>query len=186
MGHKGTPLVRYDIGSELPEVCTLPNLIGIQTDSYKKFLQLDKIERGEAPDPKYGLESVFRATFPIKSPNEDMTVNYNGYTVDFDNIKYTEAECKKKGKSLGVPVKANISLALKNGEIREKEIFFGDFPIMTERGTFVINGAERVIVSQIVRSPGIVFKHGKKNDASSQFFGTLYPYSGTKLEFLLT
>lgn len=186
MGSNGKPLKRFDIGSELPEVCELPNLIGIQTDSYKKFLQLDRLEKGLSPDPAFGLEHVFQTVFPIKSPNDDMLVNYDGYSVDMAGIKYSESECKKKGRTYGVPVKANLSLVMKSGEIRQKEIFFGDFPLMTDRGTFIINGAERVIVSQIVRSPGVVFKEGKKNDASSSYLGTLYPYSGTKLEFLLT
>ena len=185
MAGNGKAIKRVDIGSELPEVCELPDLIGIQTESYKKFLQLDKVLNGEAPDPSYGLEKVFNATFPIKSPNEDMVVNYGGYTVDMDGIKYSESECKKKGRTFGVPVKAKVSLETKNGEIREREIFFGDFPLMTDRGTFIVNGAERVIVSQIVRSPGVVFKEGKKNDASSLYYGTLYPYAGTKLEFVL-
>ena len=186
MGSNGKPLKRLDIGSELPEVCTLPNLIGIQTDSYKKFLQLDRLEKGLEPDPAYGLEHIFRTVFPIKSPNEDMIIYYNGYTVDMDGIKYSESECKKKGRSFGVPVKAKVTLSLRSGEMREKEIFFGDFPLMTDRGTFIINGAERVIVSQIVRSPGIVFKLGKRMDSSSVYYGTLYPYSGTKVEFALT
>ncbi len=188
MAIKGKAIKRVDIGSELPEVCELPDLIGIQTDSYRKFLQLDKLEKGEAPDPSYGLEHVFQTTFPIISPNEDMRVDYNGYTVDMNGIKYSESECKKKGRTYGVPVKAKVALeTAKNGLIKEKEIFFGDFPLMTDRGTFIINGAERVIVSQIVRSPGIVFKEGKKTDVSSiSYTGTLYPYSGTKLEFILT
>ncbi len=186
MAGNGKALKRVDIGSELPEVCELPNLIGIQTESYKRFLQLDEVLNGEAPNKKYGLEAVFQETFPIKAPNEEMSVEYRGYSVDMDGIKYSESECKKKGRTYGVPVKATVSLTTKNGEIKEKEIFFGDFPLMTDRGTFIINGAERVIVSQIVRSPGVVFKEGKKNDASSQYYGTLYPYSGTKLEFVLT
>ena len=188
MASKGKAIKRVDIGSELPEVCELPNLIGIQTESFRNFLQLDKLEKGQAPDPSCGLEHVFRTTFPIISPNEDMRVDYNGYTVDMDGIKYSESECKKKGRTFGVPVKARVALeTAKNGEIKEKEIFFGDFPLMTDRGTFIINGAERVIVSQIVRSPGVVFKEGKKSDVSSlSYTGTLYPYSGTKLEFVLT
>ncbi|MBQ2258879.1 MAG: hypothetical protein II339_01310 [Spirochaetales bacterium] len=186
MAGDGKALKRVDIGSELPEVCELPDLIGIQTESYKKFLQLDKVLNGEAPNDKYGLEAVFQETFPIKAPNDEMSVEYRGYSVDMEGIKYSESECKKKGRTYGVPVKATVSLETKNGEIKEKEIFFGDFPLMTDRGTFIINGAERVIVSQIVRSPGVVFKEGKKNDASSQYYGTLYPYSGTKLEFVLT
>ncbi len=185
-------LKRTDIGSELTEVCDLPDLIGIQTESYKKFLQLDKIQKGEKPDPAYGLEAVFQETFPIVSSNGELTVSYHGYTVNSEEDekngpkRYTEQECKKKGRTYGIPIRAKIALEKKDGQIIEKNIFFGDFPLMTDRGTFIINGAERVIVSQIVRSPGVVFKEGKKNDASNQYFGTLYPYSGTKLEFSLT
>ena len=87
MASKGKAIKRVDIGSELPEVCELPNLIGIQTESFRNFLQLDKLEKGQAPDPSCGLEHVFRTTFPIISPNEDMRVDYNGYTVDMDGIK---------------------------------------------------------------------------------------------------
>ena len=151
---KGKLIERKYIGSDFQEVCELPNLIGVQLDSYERFLQLDKLKAGAEPDPRYGLESVFRNAFPIVSPNGEMTLNYDGYTLDFDGIKYTEEECKKKGRSYCVPVKARISLELRNGEIREKEIFFGDIPVMTDRGTFIINGAERVVVSQIHRSPG--------------------------------
>ena len=75
MAGDGKALKRVDIGSELPEVCELPDLIGIQTESYKKFLQLDKVLNGEAPNDKYGLEAVFQETFPIKAPNDEMEVS---------------------------------------------------------------------------------------------------------------
>ena len=185
---------RYEIGSELPEVCELPNLIGIQTESFSKFLQLDKVLNGEAPDPNYGLEYIFQNNFPIISANGDMRVDYVGYSVDMKGIKLSEMECKKKGKTYGVPVKATVTLeTTKTGEIKEKDIFFGEFPLMTERGTFIINGAERVIVSQIVRSPGIIFAannnvsgiSGSKDESFLFYHGIFYPYSGTKLEFKL-
>ena len=94
---KGKLIERKYIGSDFQEVCELPNLIGVQLDSYERFLQLDKLKAGAEPDPRYGLESVFRNAFPIVSPNGEMTLNYDGYTLDFDGIKYTEEECKKKG-----------------------------------------------------------------------------------------
>ena len=175
---RGKVIERKYIGSDFQEVCELPNLIGVQLDSYERFLQLDKLKEGAEPDPRFGLEAVFRNTFPIVSPNGEMTLGYDGYTLDFDGIKYTEDECKKKGRSYCVPVKARINLELKNGEIREKEIFFGDIPIMTDRGTFIINGAERVVVSQIHRSPGVIFQVEK-----GVYSSRIIPYRGSWLEF---
>lgn len=175
---KGKSITRTYIGSEFYEVCELPNLIGIQLDSYDRFLQLDRIKQGLEPDPAFGLEEVFQSTFPIESPNGEMRLVYGGYTIDFDNIKFSETECKKKGRSYSVPIKAVISLELPNGELREKEIFFGDVPLMTDRGTFIINGAERVVVSQIHRSPGVIFSNEK-----DVYSSRIIPYRGSWLEF---
>ena len=175
---KGTIIERKYIGSDYQEVCELPNLIGVQLDSYERFLQLDRLRKGLELDPTTGLEAVFRNTFPITSPNGDMTLNYDGYSLDFDNMKFTESECKKKGRSFTVPVKARINLELKNGEFIEKEIFFGDIPLMTDRGTFIINGAERVVVSQIHRSPGVIFQVEK-----GVYSSRIIPYRGSWLEF---
>lgn len=175
---KGKSITRTYVGSQFYEVCELPNLIGIQLDSYDRFLQLDRIKKGMEPDSASGLEEVFQATFPIESPNGEMRLVYGGYTIDFDNIKFSETECKKKGRSFSVPIKAVISLELPNGELREKEIFFGDIPLMTDRGTFIINGAERVVVSQIHRSPGVIFSNEK-----DVYSSRIIPYRGSWLEF---
>ncbi len=174
----GKSITRTYIGSELHEVCELPNLIGIQLDSYERFLQLEHIMQGMAPDPSYGLEEVFQSTFPIDSPNGEMRLAYKGYTIDYENIKFSETECKKKGRSYSVPIKVTISLEFSNGEMREKEIFFGDIPLMTDRGTFIINGAERVVVSQIHRSPGVIFSNEK-----DVYSSRIIPYRGSWLEF---
>lgn len=175
---KGKSITRTYIGSELHEVCELPNLIGIQLDSYERFLQLDRCRQGLSPDSSYGLEEVFQSTFPIDSPNGEMRLAYKGYTIDLDNIKFSETECKKKGRSYSVPIKVTISLEFSNGEMREKEIFFGDIPLMTDRGTFIINGAERVVVSQIHRSPGVIFSNEK-----DVYSSRIIPYRGSWLEF---
>lgn len=174
----GKSITRTYIGSELHEVCELPNLIGVQLDSYERFLQLDRCLKGMAPDPSYGLEEVFQSTFPIDSPNGEMRLAYKGYTIDYDNIKFSEMECKKKGRSYSVPIKVTISLEFSNGEMREKEIFFGDIPLMTDRGTFIINGAERVVVSQIHRSPGVIFSNEK-----DVYSSRIIQYRGSWLEF---
>ncbi len=175
---KGKSIARTYIGSDLQEVCELPNLIGVQLDSYERFLQLERCRQRLSPDPSYGLEEVFQSTFPIDSPNGEMRLAYKGYTIDFDNIKFSETECKKKGRSFSVPIKVTISLEFSNGEMREKEIFFGDIPLMTDRGTFIINGAERVVVSQIHRSPGVIFSNEK-----DVYSSRIIPYRGSWLEF---
>lgn len=176
---KGNSINRKYIGTHTQEVCELPNLVGIQLDSYERFLQLDRIKRGEATDASVGLEAVFQSAFPIESQNGEMCLHYHGYTIDYDNIKFSEFECKRKGRTYSIPIKATISLELTaTGELRQREIFFGDFPLMTDRGTFIINGAERVVVSQIHRSPGVIF-----SDDKGVFSSRIIPYRGSWLEF---
>ncbi len=170
---------RIYIGRKFEETCELPDLIGIQKDSYESFLQSEKVKQGLPVNPGQGLEDVFESTFPISSQNNDMTLNFESYQLDFENIKFSEIECKRKGRTYSVPLRARISLELaETGEIRETSIFFGDLPLMTERGTFIINGAERVVVSQIHRSPGVIFSH-EKDILSSR----IIPYRGSWLEF---
>lgn len=170
---------RVYIGKKFQETCELPDLIGIQKESYESFLQSENLKKGLLPETGQGLEDVFESTFPISSQNNEMILNFESYKLDFENIKFSEIECKKKGRTFSVPLKAVISLELaETGEIREKEIFFGDLPLMTERGTFVINGAERVVVSQIHRSPGVIFAR-EKGVLSSR----IIPYRGSWLEF---
>jgi len=169
---------RVYLGSEYEEVLELPNLVDIQLNSYEKFLQREKLRRGE-PLARQGLEDVFQSVFPIESPNGDMLLEYTHYTLDEENIKFSEAECKLKGLTYSVPIKARINLIFQNtGEIRQKDIYMGDIPLMTERGTFIINGAERVVVSQIHRSPGVIFSHEK-----GVFSSRIIPYRGSWLEF---
>ena len=156
----------------------IPNLVDIQLSSYERFLQRKTLLKGEPP-LKQGLEEVFQSTFPIESPNGDMLLEYCGFTLDEQNIKFGEQECKQKGLTYAIPLKAKINLIFLNtGEIRQKEIYMGDIPIMTDKGTFVVNGAERVVVSQIHRSPGVIFSHEK-----GVFSSRIIPYRGSWLEF---
>lgn len=165
-------------GTEFEDVMEVPNLIDIQLSSYERFLQRKRLLAGE-PLKKQGLEEVFQSIFPIESPNQDMILEYCGYTLDEAAVKFNEQECKQKGLTYSVPLKAKINLVfLQTGEIRQKEIYMGDIPIMTERGTFIINGTERVVVSQIHRSPGVIFTHEK-----GIFSSRLIPYRGSWLEF---
>ncbi|MDR2747979.1 MAG: DNA-directed RNA polymerase subunit beta, partial [Treponema sp.] len=169
---------RTYIGKEILDVMELPDLIGIQLSSYERFLQRETLRAGESPALQ-GLEEVFRTTFSIESPNGDMVLAYDYYTLDEGNIKFSEQDCKQKGLTYAVSLKARVNLIFtQTGEIRQKDIYMGDIPIMTERGTFIINGAERVVVSQIHRSPGVIFSHEK-----GIFSSRIIPYRGSWLEF---
>ncbi|MDR1597213.1 MAG: DNA-directed RNA polymerase subunit beta [Treponema sp.] len=169
---------RTYIGKDIQDVMDLPDLIDIQLCSYERFLQRERVRTKEVLGEQ-GLQEVFRTTFPIESPNGDMTLEYEYYTLDEDNIKFSEQDCKQKGLTYAVPLKARINLIFQQtGEIRQKDIYMGDIPIMSERGTFIINGAERVVVSQIHRSPGVIFSHEK-----GIYSSRIIPYRGSWLEF---
>ena len=175
---------RTYIGAEHYEVCDIPDLISIQTDSYKRFLQKDKVGTKEGPDPKYGLEAVFRSIFPVKSYDENLILEYKGYTLGFDNktsVNLSEKECRRRSQSYGVSV--NAKLVLKNVSpnhmtVEEKDLYFGDVPLMTDRGSFIINGSERVVVSQIHRSPGVIAQYEK-----GIYSSRVIPVRGSWLEF---
>jgi DNA-directed RNA polymerase subunit beta len=130
--------------SKIHEVLEMPNLIEVQKNSYEWFL-------------KEGLKEVLRDVSPISDYTGNLVMEFIGYSLD-DNIKYTVQECKERDTTYSAPLKVKVRLINKEtGEVKEQEIFMGDFPLMTDTGTFVINGAERVIVSQLVRSPGIYY-----------------------------
>ncbi|MDR1211438.1 MAG: DNA-directed RNA polymerase subunit beta [Spirochaetaceae bacterium] len=169
---------RSYVGQDIQDVMELPDLVDIQLASYERFLQREKV-RAKKNLEAQGLEEVFRTTFPIEIPSGDMVLEYDYYTLDEDNIKFSEQECKQKGLSYAVPLKARINLIFQTtGEIRQKDIYMGDIPIMSDRGTFIINGAERVVVSQIHRSPGVIFSHEK-----GIYSSRIIPYRGSWLEF---
>ena len=169
---------RKYIGQDIQDVMEIPDLIDIQLCSYDRFLQREKLRKGDKL-VSLGLEEAFRSSFPIESPNGDMVLEYEYYTLDESSIKFTELECKQKGITYSAPLKARVNLIFQQtGEIRQKDIYMGDIPIMSERGTFIINGAERVVVSQIHRSPGVIFSHEK-----GIFSSRIIPYRGSWLEF---
>jgi DNA-directed RNA polymerase subunit beta len=169
---------RIEVGTAGPRVMELPDLVDIQLSSYERFLQRERFKDG-LPPLSQGLQEVFETAFPIESPSGDMRLEYDHYILDEGNIKLTEEECKSKGATYACPVKARINLIfLETGEIRQKDIYMGDVPLMTERGTFIINGAERVVVSQIHRSPGVIFSHEK-----GVYSSRIIPYRGSWLEF---
>ena len=171
-------IARTFLGRGRDDVIAMPNLVDIQLSSYERFLQRQVLAAGEKP-ARQGLEEVFQEVFPIESPNGDMVLEYVGFTLDESGIKLSEQECKNKGLSYVIPLKARINLIFwGTGEIRQKEIYMGDVPLMTGRGTFIINGAERVVVSQIHRSPGVIFAHEK-----GAYTSRIIPYRGSWLEF---
>ncbi len=175
---KTRTIKRQYIGKNFHDFMDVPDLIDIQTSSYENFLQAKRLKAGERP-LNQGLQEVFTSTFPIESPNSDMLLEFEYYELDWDNIKFSEIECKQKGLTYSVPLKARIDLTfLNDGHIIQKDIYMGDIPLMTDRGTFIINGAERVVVSQIHRSPGVIFQHEK-----GAYSSRIIPYRGSWLEF---
>jgi DNA-directed RNA polymerase subunit beta len=158
------------------EIIDLPNLIEVQIKSYQQFLQNDRLadERENV-----GLEEVFREVFPIKSYDEKIILEYLSYSLGVP--KYTPEECIKRGITYNSALKAKFRLTDETG-IKEEEVYLGTLPLMTLRGTFVVNGAERVIVSQLHRSPGICFEQDKHPKGNILYSFRIIPYRGSWLE----
>ena len=152
------------------EIQSMPNLLEIQKNSYKWFLE-------------EGLRDVFKDVDVITDYSGNLELRFVDYSMD-ENPKYTEEECKARDATYAAPLKVSVRLRNKETEeIKEQEIFMGDFPIMTPSGTFVINGAERVIVSQIVRSPGVYYDKKTDKAYNSTYGTTVIPYHGAWLEY---
>ena len=137
------------------EIIDLPNLIEIQIKSYRQFFQKDKLPHERE---NLGLEEVFREIFPIKSYDEKTVLEYLSYNLGVP--KYSPEDCIKRGISYNVTLKVKFRLTDETG-IKVEEVYMGTIPVMTDEGTFIINGAERVIVSQLHRSPGVSFEQNK-------------------------
>ena len=152
------------------EIMDMPNLLEIQKSSYKWFLET-------------GLREVFKETDAVTDYSGNLELSFIDYSMD-EKPKYTEEECKARDATYAAPLKVRVRLRNKEtDEIKEQVIFMGDFPIMTPGGTFVINGAERVIVSQIVRSPGVYFDKTTDKTMLSIYASTVIPYHGAWLEY---
>ena len=153
-----------------PEIMDMPNLLEIQKKSYQWFLDT-------------GLREVFKETEAVTDYSGNLELSFIDYSMD-EKPKYTEEECKARDATYAKPLKVRVRLRNKEtGEIKEQDIFMGDFPIMTPGGTFVINGAERVIVSQIVRSPGVYFDKITDKTMMTSYTSTVIPYHGAWLEY---
>ena len=156
--------------SKIKEVIDLPDLIEIQKDSYARFL-------------KDGLREVLDDISPITDYSENLVLEFVDYYIQ-DTPKYDVEECKERDVNYAAPLKVVVRLINKEtGEVKVQEVFMGDFPLMTEKGTFIINGAERVIVSQLVRSPGVYYDTSKDKSGKDLFASTVIPNRGAWLEF---
>ena len=156
--------------SKINEVLEMPNLIEVQKNSYKWFLE-------------EGLHEVFHDISPITDHSGQLILEFFDYKLDY-NPKYSVEECKERDAKYAAPLRVSVRLInSETGEIKEQEIFMGDFPLMTEQGTFIINGAERVIVSQLVRSPGIYYDFTRDKTGKKLYTSTVIPYRGAWLEY---
>ena len=179
----GKLVERLNFG-RIKERGTMPHFLEFQLDSYEDFLQAK-----EAPNNRKdkGLESAFREIFPVESSNGDIKLEYVSYELhEAEPPLNDELECKKRGKTYSTSLKVRLRLINKKSgnEIQESLVYFGEVPMMTERGTFIINGAERVVVSQLHRSPGVSFnKEINIQTGKDLFSGKIIPYKGTWLEF---
>jgi len=168
----------------------IPHLLNLQIDSYRKFLQTDTPERKSDE----GLEGVFRTVFPIEDFNRTASLEFVSY--DIGEPKYDQAECIAKGLTYETPIRITVRLVVYDvddasgarsiRDIKEQDIYFGTLPLMTEKGTFIINGTERVIVNQLQRSPGIIFEHdgGKTHTSRKVLYSCrVIPMRGSWLDF---
>ena len=156
--------------SKIDEVMDMPNLIEVQKNSYNWFL-------------KEGLREVFNDVSPIQDYTGNLVLEFVDYSLD-GKTKYSEEECKERDVTYSSPLKVKIRLINKGtNEVKEQEVFMGDFPLMTENGTFIINGAERVIVSQLVRSPGVYYVETIDKTGKELYSSTVIPNRGAWLEY---
>ncbi|MDE2270433.1 MAG: DNA-directed RNA polymerase subunit beta, partial [Xanthomonadaceae bacterium] len=182
--------IRKDFGKR-PPVLGVPNLLTIQTDSYEDFLQAG-MAPGERRD--IGLEAALKSVFPIKSHSGNAELEYVSY--HFGEPAFDERECRQRGMSYGAPLRVKVRLVIYDKDspasrkvpklVKEQEVYMGEIPLMTDTGTFIVNGTERVIVSQLHRSPGVFFDHDKGKQHSSGkllFNARVIPYRGSWLDF---
>ena len=176
--------IRKDFGKR-PQVLDVPYLLSIQLDSFRKFIDAD-------PDGQYGLEAAFRSVFPIVSYSGSAELQYVSYHLG--EPVFDVKECQVRGVTYSAPLRVKLRLVLYDKEapagtikdIKEQEVYMGEIPLMTDNGTFVINGTERVIVSQLHRSPGVFFDHDKGKTHSSGkvlYNARVIPYRGSWLDF---
>ncbi|MBI4436893.1 MAG: DNA-directed RNA polymerase subunit beta [Candidatus Omnitrophica bacterium] len=163
--------------ARLQECFDIPNLVEVQTASYEEFLQLDVPKTKREPR---GLQEVFLEVFPIESYDGNNKLEFVTYS--FGKPKYNIDECQKRGMTYAAPLKVKLRLRTKK-DVREQEVYMGDLPLMTEIGTFIINGEERVVVSQLHRSPGVSFEETIHPNGKRLYSARIIPYRGAWVEF---
>ena len=180
--------IRKDFG-KLPHVMDVPFLLAIQLDSYRKFTQIDTPPKKRLD---IGLHAAFKSVFPIVSYSGSAALEYVSYALG--KPVFDVNECVLRGATYAVPLRVKVRLIIYDKEsstktikdIKEQEVYMGEIPLMTDNGTFVINGTERVIVSQLHRSPGVFFEHDKGKTHSSGkllYSARIIPYRGSWLDF---
>src|SRR5215471_10215965 len=186
----GRKRIRKSFG-RIPEVAPMPNLIEVQKSSYDHFLQMGVAAENRG---SVGLQEVFKSVFPIRDFSERAQLEFVRY--ELETPKYDVEECQQRGMNYAAPLKVTLRLVVWDvdedtgsrsiRDIKEQDVYMGDMPLMTKNGTFIINGTERVIVSQMHRSPGVFFDHDKGKTHSSGkylFAARVIPYRGSWLDF---
>lgn len=176
---------------KFPPLIEIPDLIEVQKDSYDKFLQANSDPRSRT---NTGLQGVFKSVFPISDFNNTASLDFESYVLE--TPKYDVDECRSRGMSFAAPLKVTVRLnvfdvdeqtqARTIRDVKEQEVYLGEVPLMTDRGSFIINGTERVVVSQLHRSPGVFFDHDKGTSHSSGkllYSARVIPYRGSWLDF---
>ncbi|MFA5038896.1 MAG: DNA-directed RNA polymerase subunit beta [Candidatus Omnitrophota bacterium] len=163
--------------AKLKEVYPMPNLLDLQLKSYEEFLQRDARPEERA---SLGLHEAFQEVFPIESYDKRFRLEFVSYTLG--KPKYHVEECRRRGMTYASPLRANLRLITPN-DVKIQEVYFGELPLMTPTASFIINGDERVIVSQLQRSPGVCFEEEQHPTGKKIFYGRLIPYRGAWLEF---
>jgi len=176
--------------AKIDEVAEVPNLISIQRKSYDRFLQ-NSVDAERRED--IGLQKVFKSVFPVKDYNNTASLEFVSYTLG--TPKYDVNECRDRGMTWAAPLRVTIQLVLWDVDpesgartlsaLKEDVVYFGEIPLMTDKGTFMINGTERVIVSQLHRSPGVFFSHddGKSHVSGKLLYSArVIPYRGSWID----
>jgi len=179
-----TPTERVSF-QKIPSIIEIPDLLSVQTESFKLFLQEDTLEEERLP---IGLEEVFRNVFPIEDAHRNYVLEYKSYYLG--TPKYTPEECIDRGVTYFAPLKVRLILHITDEENRneyvqsiEQDVYFGNIPYMTEKGTFIINGAERVVVSQLQRSPGVFFDETIHPNGTKLYQARIIPIRGSWVDF---
>ena len=187
----GKKRIRKSFG-RIPEVVRMPNLIEVQKSSYDQFLQKNIEHEDRGSDE--GMNGVFHSVFPVRDFSDRAVLEYVSFV--FEKPKFDEEECQQRDITYAAPLKVKMRLVVFDidddtgarsvKDIKEQDVYMGDIPLMTAKGTFIVNGTERVIVSQMHRSPGVFFSHDKgKGHSSGKFLfsARIIPYRGSWLDF---